>query len=53
MQWPIRPCEDMRRDRKPQHLYSVRFTAAELWGSEASPRDGIYLDLWDDYLQLI
>jgi len=43
----------MTRDRKPQHLYSVRFAAAELWGSEASPRDGIYLDLWDDYLQLI
>jgi len=43
----------MKRDRKPQHLYSVRFAAAELWGSEASPRDGIYLDLWDDYLQLI
>ena len=40
----------MTRDRKPQHLYSVRFEAAELWGSEASPRDGIYLDLWDDYL---
>ena len=43
----------MTRDRKPQHLYSVRFAAAELWGSEASPKDSIYLDLWDDYLQLV
>jgi nitrile hydratase subunit beta len=36
---------------KPQHLYSVRFEARELWGPEASPRDAIYLDLWDDYLE--
>jgi nitrile hydratase len=35
---------------KPQHLYSVRFEARELWGPEASPRDAVYLDLWDDYL---
>lgn len=37
--------------QKPQHVYSVRFTARELWGPEASPRDAIYLDLWDDYLE--
>lgn len=36
--------------RKPQHVYSVRFAAQELWGAEASPRDAIYADLWDDYL---
>ena len=36
---------------KPQHLYSVRFTARELWGDEASPRDSVYLDLWEDYLE--
>lgn len=35
---------------KRQHLYSVRFTAAELWGAAASPRDFVHLDLWDDYL---
>jgi len=33
-----------------QHVYSVRFTARELWGPEASPRDSVSLDLWDDYL---
>jgi nitrile hydratase len=37
--------------RKPQHLYSVRFTACELWGETASPRDAVCLDLWDDYLE--
>jgi nitrile hydratase subunit beta len=35
---------------KPQHLYSVRFTARELWGEQASARDFIHLDMWDDYL---
>lgn len=36
----------------PQHLYSVRFEARELWGDQASPRDSVYIDLWDDYLDL-
>jgi nitrile hydratase beta subunit len=35
---------------KPQHVYSVRFSARELWGLEASAKDSVYLDLWDDYL---
>ena len=38
-------------DENPQHVYSVRFTARELWGDQASPRDSVYLDLWDDYLE--
>jgi len=36
---------------QPQHLYSVRFSAQELWGGEASPRDSVRLDLWDRYLE--
>jgi nitrile hydratase len=35
----------------PQHVYSVRFAARELWGDAASPRDSVYIDLWDDYLE--
>jgi nitrile hydratase beta subunit len=35
---------------KPQHVYSVRFDARELWGEQASRRDSVYLDMWDDYL---
>ena len=35
----------------PQHEYSVRFAARELWGEQASPRDAVYVDLWDDYLE--
>ena len=36
---------------KPQHVYSVRFTAQELWGPDASARDRVHVDLWDDYLE--
>jgi nitrile hydratase subunit beta len=36
---------------QPQHLYSVRFAARELWGDDASPRDSVYLDMWDSYLE--
>jgi len=38
---------------KRQHLYSVRFTARELWGESASPRDFVHIDMWDDYLERI
>jgi nitrile hydratase len=38
---------------KPQHVYSVRFDARELWGPQASTRHSVYLDLWDDYLEQI
>ncbi len=34
--------------QKPQHCYSVRFSAAELWGRPGPDR--VHLDLWDDYL---
>ena len=36
---------------KRQHVYSVRFSARDLWGPDASPRDTVHLDLWDDYLE--
>jgi nitrile hydratase subunit beta len=36
---------------KPQHVYSVRFSARELWGEQAAPQDTIYIAMWDDYLE--
>lgn len=33
----------------PQWLYSVRFSARELWGKDT--RDFVYLDLWEPYLE--
>jgi nitrile hydratase len=35
----------------PHPLYSVRFTARELWGDAASARDTVCLDLWEPYLE--
>jgi nitrile hydratase beta subunit len=36
---------------KPQHVYSVRFSARELWGEQAAPQDSVCLDLYDDHLE--
>jgi nitrile hydratase beta subunit len=36
---------------KPQHVYSVRFAARELWGEQAAPKDSVYVNLWDDHLE--
>ena len=38
---------------KPQHVYSVRFMARELWGDQANPKDTVVVNLWDDYLDAI
>ena len=35
----------------PQHVYTVRFEARELWGDEARAGDAVYVDLWDDHLE--
>jgi nitrile hydratase len=36
---------------RPQHVYTVRFEAAELWGPQGGPRDAVFADLWEDYLE--
>ena len=33
---------------KPQHVYSVRFSARELWGEPATPKDTVEVNMWDD-----
>ena len=40
-----------RRGDFPQHVYTVRFAARELWGDRASARDAVYVDLWEGYLE--
>ena len=38
--------------QNPQHVYSVEFTARELWGKDApATRDVLRIDLWEDYLE--
>ena len=36
----------------PQHVYSVRFEAQELWGEDFVSGDAVYVDLWEDYLDV-
>ena len=38
---------------KPQHVYSVRFAARELWGEQAPPKDTVIVAMWDDYLEAV
>jgi nitrile hydratase len=35
----------------PQRLYTVRFTARELWGEDVNAKDTVSLDLWESYLE--
>ena len=37
--------------KRKQHVYTVRFSARELWGTRAEMRDAVYVDLWEDYLE--
>jgi nitrile hydratase len=34
----------------PQHLYTVEFSARELWGDEGVAQDTVTVDLWESYL---
>ncbi len=39
------------RGEKRQHLYAVRFSARDLFGATAAPRDTVHADLFEDYLE--
>lgn len=46
----IFPDAAARGQEMPQHLYTVVFTARELWGQDAPQNDTVSLELWEDYL---
>jgi nitrile hydratase len=35
----------------PQHLYTVRIAARELWGDSAEPNESVLIDLWESYVE--
>jgi nitrile hydratase len=35
----------------PQHLYSVRFDARELWGDRGDACAPVYIDIWEPHLE--
>jgi nitrile hydratase len=45
------PIPDVGAGGRPQTLYSVRFTARDLWGEEPVTKDAVYIDMWDGYLE--
>lgn len=46
------PDRNVEGSKDGRHLYSVRFKAETLWGKNASSRSAVYVDLWEDYLEL-
>jgi nitrile hydratase len=36
---------------QPKRLYTVRFTARELWGERTNAKDTVAIDLWEPYLE--
>ena len=42
-----------RNGPKPQHVYTVVFEARDLWGETAHPKDRMYVDVWDDYIDQV
>ncbi len=48
------PDENPGEEATPaQHLYSVRFDGAEVWGASAESGTALYIDLWESYLDPI
>lgn len=39
------------RGENPQHLYTVVFTSAEIWGEGADPTLTVSIDAWESYLE--
>lgn len=38
----------------PEHVYTVRFTAEELWGTGiGDPNGSVHFDVWDPYIELV
>ena len=35
----------------PEYVYSVHFDGEEVWGDSAEPREVVYVDLWESYLE--
>ncbi len=47
------PLADLRAEGRAapdEPLYTVVFSAAEVWGADAEPRQTLHADLWESYL---
>ncbi len=49
--WVLPDAHAHGRGERPEHVYSVRFEASELWGEDAEPASVVYLDCFESYLE--
>lgn len=49
--WHVLPDASAHGDDKAEPLYNVSFLARDLWDDVSSPKDRVFLDLWESYLE--
>ncbi len=49
--WHVLPDANAHGEERAEPLYCVRFLAGNLWDDAASPRDLVFADLWQSYLE--
>jgi nitrile hydratase subunit beta len=49
--WHILPDAHAHGEDRAEALYCVGFAAGELWDDVVSPRDKVFADLWESYLE--
>lgn len=49
--WHLLPDANAHGEERAEPLYCVRFLAGNLWDDAASPRDLVFADLWESYLE--
>lgn len=49
--WYCLPDANAHGEDRPEPLYSVDFLAHDLWDDVSSPRDMVFADLWESYLE--
>ena len=47
----VLPDASAHGEERAEPLYSVRFSAAELWGPDREADDAVHVDLWESYLE--
>ena len=49
----VLPDQNALGNRMGEHLYSVYFTASDIWGEIKELDFGVYVDLWESYLEVV
>ena len=47
----VLPDASARGEERPEHLYSVAFSADALWPEASGRAEKVFLDLWESYLE--